>query len=302
MKKMFGVNVPLSTPMDDMQRVDYASLESLCHFLIEKGVHGLYPNGSTGEMAYLSVDERKKVLEHCIHASRGRCNVFSMVGAATTQETIELAQHAQDAGADGIGVVTPYYYKLDDQELIAHYKAVGQSVSPDFPIYLYGIPQCAVNDISVPLAQRIIEAVPNVVGIKYSYPDIVRLISYMNLKDNTFSVLAGPDNLFFLTLCAGGDGIISGNANVIPEHFVAIYDAFHKGDICSARELQRRTTVLIDRMSACNNMANYKTILKHRGVIKCDQMRAPLRRTTAEEASALINAIEAMDYTNPVCN
>ena len=298
MKKMFGVNVPISAPMTEDQRIDCASLENLCEFLIEKGVHGLYPNGSTGEMAYLSAEERKQVLECCVKANKGRVQVFSMVGAPTTEETIDLARHAASCGADGVGIVTPYYFKLDERELIGHFTAIARSVPADFPIYLYGIPQLAVNDITPALAAKIAEAAPNVVGIKYSYPDMPRLMKFMNINDNQFSVLAGPDDLFFVTLCAGGDGTISGNANVVPEHFVAIYDAFKAGKYTLARELQRKTNKMIDVISGPNNMARYKAALKHRGVIASDQMRSPLRRLDAEEKAGLIGAIEAMNYTD----
>ena len=298
MKKMFGVNVPISAPMTEDQRIDCASLENLCEFLIEKGVHGLSPNGSTGEMAYLSAEERKQVLECCVKANKGRVQVFSMVGAPTTEETIDLARHAASCGADGVGIVTPYYFKLDERELIGHFTAIARSVPADFPIYLYGIPQLAVNDITPALAAKIAEAAPNVVGIKYSYPDMPRLMKFMNINDNQFSVLAGPDDLFFVTLCAGGDGTISGNANVVPEHFVAIYDAFKAGNYTLARELQRKTNKMIDVISGPNNMARYKAALKHRGVIASDQMRSPLRRLDAEEKAGLIGAIEAMNYTD----
>ena len=298
MKKMFGVNVPISAPMTEDQRIDCASLENLCEFLIEKGVHGLYPNGSTGEMAYLSAEERKQVLECCVKANKGRVQVFSMVGAPTTEATIDLARHAASCGADGVGIVTPYYFKLDERELIGHFTAIARSVPADFPIYLYGIPQLAVNDITPALAAKIAEAAPNVVGIKYSYPDMPRLMKFMNINDNQFSVLAGPDDLFFVTLCAGGDGTISGNANVVPEHFVAIYDAFKAGNYTLARELQRKTNKMIDVISGPNNMARYKAALKHRGVIASDQMRSPLRRLDAEEKAGLIGAIEAMNYTD----
>ena len=149
MKTMKGVNVPISCPMTPDQQVDYKSLESLCEYLIDKGVHGLYPNGSTGEMCYLTLEERKKVLETCLKVANGRVQVFSMVGALTTKDTIELAQHAERVGADGIGVVTPYYFKLDQKELEEYFVRVAQSVSDDFSVYLYGIPQLAVNDLSL---------------------------------------------------------------------------------------------------------------------------------------------------------
>lgn len=297
MKKMFGVNTPICAPMTADQRIDYESLVSLCEFLIEKGVHGLYPNGSTGEMGYLSTEERKKILEVCVKTAAGRVNVFSMVGAMSTAETIELAQHAQACGADGVGVVTPYYFKLDADELTEHFVRVAKSVSPDFPIYLYGIPQLAVNDITPALAQRIADGAENVVGIKYSYPDMPRLMKFMNINDGRFSVLAGPDDLFYPTLATGGDGTISGNSNVIPEYFVAIYNAFMAGNHSLAKNLQRKTNRLIDFISGPNNMARYKEGLKRRGVIQCAAVRSPLRALTDKERFEYFEAIDRLGYT-----
>ncbi len=297
MKKMYGVNTPVSAPMTPDQQIDYKSLENLCEFLISKGVHGLYPNGSTGEMAYLSIDERKSVLECCVKVAQQRVQVFSMVGAPTTKDTIDLAQHAEASGADGIGVVTPHYFKLDNDELETHFVSVAQSVSRTFPVYLYGIPQLAVNDISPSLAQRVADRAPNVIGIKYSFPDMPKLMKFMNVNHGEFSVLAGPDDLFFMTLCAGGDGTISGNSNVIPELFVAIYDAYVAKDFERARNLQKRTNELIDVISGPNNMARYKAALKHRGIIKHDTMRSPLRSLNNDEREVFFKTIDAMKFT-----
>lgn len=296
MKKMYGVNTPISCPMTDDGKIDFDSLKSLCCFLIEKGVNGLYPNGSTGEMCYLTKEERKQVLECVLEANAGRVQVFSMVGALTTEDTIELAQHAEKAGADGIGVVTPYYFKLDQDELFEYFRQVAESVSPDFSIYLYGIPQLAVNDITPQLAERIAASCPNVVGIKYSYPDMPRLLQFMDVRGGDFSVLAGPDDLFYALLASGGDGTISGNSNVIPEHFVAIYKAFQEGDYETARKLQAKVNRLIPYISGPNNMSRYKVGLKHRQVIKSAAMRRPLREITPEEEREYIAQIEKMDY------
>ena len=112
MKKMFGVNVPISAPMTEDQRIDCASLENLCEFLIEKGVHGLYPNGSTGEMAYLSAEERKQVLECCVKANKGRVQVFSMVGAPTTEETIDLPLIYGEAQSVYGSVIAVVFYEV----------------------------------------------------------------------------------------------------------------------------------------------------------------------------------------------
>lgn len=296
MKRMYGVNTPISCPMTENGEVDYDSLKNLCNFLIEKGVDGLYPNGSTGEMSYLTLDERKRVLECVLEANNGRKQVFSMVGAQTTKDTIELARHAEAAGADGIGVVTPSYFKLDQKELLSYYQDVSASVSDDFSIYLYGIPQLAGNDITPELAERIAETCPNVAGIKYSYPDMPRLLKFLEVRNGDFSVLAGPDDLFFALLASGGDGTISGNSNVIPEHFVAIYQAFKAEDYEKARLLQAKTNRLIAYISGPNNMSRYKIGLRERGVIKCSAVRRPLRSLTQEEECAFLEQIKSMDY------
>lgn len=299
MKKMYGVNTPISCPMLKNGEVDYKGLTDLCEYLIEKGVHGLYPNGSTGEMCYLTLEERKKILECTLEAAKGRVNVFCMVGANTTQDTIELARHAENAGADGIGVVTPYYFKLDETELVQYFVDVASSVSPDFPVYLYGIPQLAVNDITPVMAEKIVQHCPNVIGVKYSYPDVPRMLKFMDVNNGKFSVLTGPDDLFYTILASGGDGVISGNSNVIPEHYVAIYDAYKSGDHRLAAKIQAKVNRLLVHISGPNHMARYKVGLHHRGIIGCAAMRRPLRELTAEEEQDYLNAIEAMEYLDP---
>ena len=170
-----------------------------------------YPCGTTGEMCLLSLEERKKVVETVVRKTAGRIPVFAQVGAVTLADTMELARHAVQAGCDGIGVVTPIYFKLSDQGLIDFYKAVAKSVPEDFPVYLYGIPQNAVNDISVRVAEEVAADCKNVIGIKYSYPDMTRLQEFMLVNQEKFSVLVGPDHLFHVVVAAGGDGVVSGN-------------------------------------------------------------------------------------------
>ena len=285
--------------MNPDQSIDYAGLEELCGFLIEKGVHGLYPNGSAGEMGLLSAGERKKVLETCVRAADGRVSVYSMVGAITTAETVELARHAEACGADGIGVVTPWYFRLDADELAAHFIAVAKSVSPGFPVYLYGIPQFAVNDITPALAERIASGAENVIGIKYSYPDLPRMIQFMNVRGGRFSLIAGADELFYPALACGGVGTISGNSNLIPEHFAAIYGAFLAGNHELAKALQRKTNLLCERISGSNNIARYKAGLVRRGVIACAAVRSPLRTLTDGERSKFFADLDRLAYTDP---
>ena len=297
MRKLYGVTVPMVTPFDEEGRVDVKSLEKLTEYLIDKGIQCLYPAGTTGEMMYLSVEERKVVAETVIQQAAGRAVVYVQAGAWNLEDTKELARHAERTGADGIGVVTPAFFKLTDEELTGFYESVSKSVGVDFPIYLYGIPQCAVNDITPELAGKLADRCPNVVGIKYSVNNMSRIQEFMTLKNGEFSVLCGPDELFAVTCFAGGDGTVSGNANVIPEHYEAVWAAVQAGDTEQAMRLQKKTNILNNILSEKQNIACYKTALKHRGIIAGSGMRAPLILLDEKREAALIKKLDERHFT-----
>ena len=258
MRLLYGVTVPLVTPLTKERTLDISSLEHLTDFLIEKGIHCLYPGGTTGEMMLMGMEDRKVLAETVVRQTAGRAVVYIQAGAVNQADTITLAKHAVDIGADGIGVVTPVFYKLSDRELVSYYQSVCRSVPSDFPVYLYAIPQCAVNDITPALAEELAETCPNIAGIKYSYPNMSRIQEFMTIRSGSFSVLCGPDELFCATVLTGGAGTVSGNAQVIPEHYVAIWNALERGDIPTAVSLQRKTNQLNQILSNDHNIARYK--------------------------------------------
>ncbi len=296
MKKLYGVVIPMVTPFTPDDKVDVEGLKKLTDFLIEKKMDCLYPAGSTGEMLYMSVEERKILAETVVKQAAGRATVFVQVGAMNTKDTLELAAHAVKIGADGIAVVTPSYFPLSEDELFLHYKTVADSV-PECPVYMYGIPQCSVNDISPELAARVAEACPNVIGLKYSFNDVIRLQKFMEIRGGNFSVLSGCDNLFAMTTLAGADGIISGNAQAIPEHYAAVWEAVKAGDAKKAMAIQTRTNMLNTIMSHNFDKARFKAVLKYRGVLEYDCMKAPLQPISEKEAEAMIKLLEENDYT-----
>lgn len=296
MKRMYGVVIPMVTPLTEDDHVDVLSLQRLTDFLIDKGVDCLYPCGTTGEMAYLTDDERILVVETVVRQAAGRVSVFAQVGAANTSSTIRLAQHAVACGADGVGVVTPWYFQLSDDALLSYYKEVSDSVPADFPIYMYGIPQNAVNDITPALAERVAQACPNVVGVKYSYPDMTRLQQLMTVRNGAFDVLVGPDHLYEAVVAVGGKGVISGNAMIVSEHYVAVREAMARNDWASATRLQRKTNVLNAILCAKNNIGCYKAILKQWGIIETARMRKPMEEVSAEDTAALMKALEEAEY------
>lgn len=298
MQKLFGTVVPIITPLTDEDTIDTESLKKLTDHCINHGLQCLYPCGTTGEMMYLTVEERKKIAETVVKHAAGRVPVFVHVGAWNLKDTIELAQHAVSIGADGIGVVTPVFYQLSDKGIADFYIAVAKSIPADFPMYLYGIKQNAINDLTKEACEMVTAQCKNVIGAKYSFPDMTRLQQLMTVNNGDFSVLVGPDHLFQAVVAVGGDGVVSGNAMCIPEHYAAIWDALQKKDMELATKLQRRANILNATMCEINNIAAYKVILKEEGIIATTKMRRPMENLTEEQEKILLAKVKELDYRN----
>lgn len=294
MKRLYGVTTAMVTPFNKDGQVDLQKMEQLTEFLIGKGVHCLFPLGTTGEMIRLSVPERKAIAETIVRTAAGRVTVYIHAGTTTLADTIELAQHAHAIGADGIGVVTPIFLGANDLEMEQYYVSVASSIPEHFPMYLYNIPQCASNDLKTDVAQKIKDKCKNVVGIKYSYPDFLRTNEYLSIND--FSVMQGADRLFLPALAMGCDGVISGVSCVYPEPFVAVYNAYLNKDLDKARELQRIAIQYCEVLKSGSNMSYFKEALKLRG-IDAGFMRAPqldLSEAEVNELKRKLNELPAI--------
>lgn len=298
MERLYGVVVPLVTPLTEEDQIDVESLKRLTDKCIEKKMNCLYPCGTTGEMMYLSVAERKLIAKTVVEHTAGRVPVFVHVGAWNLADTMELARHAYEIGADGIGVVTPTFYAISDKGLIEYYEAVARCVPEDFPVYMYGIKQNAVNDLNKKVCEAVAKSCKNVLGVKYSYPDMTRIQELMTVNDGKFDVLVGPDHLFEAVCAVGGQGVVSGNSQCIPEHYAAVWEAICQKDYDRATRLQRRTNVLNSAMCAINNIAAYKVILKAEGILSTTKMRRPMENLTEEQERDLLKLIRELDYQN----
>ena len=248
MKKLYGVITAMTTPFTADNKVDVAALEAQTEYLIQKGVQCLYPCGTTGEMYLMSAEERELVAETVVKKAAGRVTVFIHVGAMDQDETIRLAQHAQKIGADGVGVVTPSYFTVDEKAMVEYYKTVCAALPEDFPVYVYVIPQLAHNDVSAETMEKIAAACKNVVGVKYSFADMRRINDYLQVRGGNFSVVPGADD---------------------------VYKAFQSGDLAAARKAQVEATKLVKVMQFGGDMSIFKNILTFRGV-PGGHMRKPL--------------------------
>ncbi|MCU6698042.1 dihydrodipicolinate synthase family protein [Laedolimicola ammoniilytica] len=292
MKKLYGVITAMTTPFDENGKVDLEAVRDQTNFLIEKGVHCLYPCGTTGEMYSMSPEEREQIAETVVKTAGHRVTVFIHVGAMKQEETIRLAQHAVKIGADGVGVVTPSYFTVNEQAMVKYYQEVCSTLPEDFPVYVYVIPQLAHNDITPETMEKICAVCPNVVGVKYSYADVNRMLQYTRVKSGEFSVVFGPDHMFLPALVSGCDGTVSGCSGPMPELFVEVYEQYLAGNLEAAQEAQKKATELCWLMKCGADMSIFKTILTYRGV-NGGHMKKPLLDLSEEEQKKLLSQIKA---------
>jgi 4-hydroxy-tetrahydrodipicolinate synthase len=286
-----GVYPALLTPFHESGSVNYDALEKHIEFLISKGVHGLFPLGTTGEGMLMSVGERKEVARQVVRIAAGRLPVVIHVGDQTTVSTLELARHAEGIGADGVSVVCPYFFPVDDEAIYLHYASVAQSVSDSFPVYAYNFPGNARNEISLSVLLKLIERHPNIKGLKFSSDNFSQLNQIINATPEGFPVMLGPDQLFLAGLQAGTAGGVSGNANVFPEPFVQAYRCFKEGRIEEARSLQKLIWALSDAMNNGLSMSHFKHALASRGLAD-SIVRAPLRNISDAEKLQMLEKLE----------
>lgn len=286
-KRMKGVVIAAITPMNEDSSVDYQGVEDFARYLVEAGVDCLYPNGTNGESLLLTKEEREKIAEIFVRVSDHRVPVFIQCGAMSTEEAAAHAQHAVKIGADGIGVMTPAFFTMDDEGLFRYFSAVIAPLPVDFPVYIYNIPGCTGNDVSPALLARLMETFPNVRGIKFSKPDLIRLEDYMLKAPRCPDLLIGCDSLFVPCLTIGGVGEVSGPGALFHERFTRLYRQYSEGNYEGAMATQRQIVKTDRDIAAIPGIPALKTLLKLRGVIRCDACRAPLRALTDAEKACL---------------
>jgi 4-hydroxy-tetrahydrodipicolinate synthase len=225
--------------------IDEDAFQSFVNWQIEQGSHGLVPVGTTGESPTLSHDEHKRVVELCIEAADGRVPVIAGAGSNSTAEAVDLAQHAEKAGADGVLVVTPYYNKPTQEGLYQHYKAINDAIS--IPIIIYNIPGRSVVDMTVETMARLFE-LKNISGVKDATADLTRMSQQRLAMGLEFNQLTGDDGSTLGFMAHGGDGAISVTANIAPAHCAEFQNACLDGDFARALEIQDKLLPVHDAM------------------------------------------------------
>lgn len=285
-----GVVPPTLTAFDESEAVDYEATAAHAQFVVDQGCHGVFPLGTNGEFPLLTATERRDVVETVV-AEIETVPVVPGVGAPSTQETVAYAEHASSVGADGVIVVTPFYYPLDQQAAIEHYRAVAEAV--DVPVYVYQIPSRTGNDLSLDTLSALAD-IDGLAGVKDSSKDVPWLAQAVDRHpDLTF--LVGSDSLCFAGLEVGCAGLVSAVANVFPELIVDLYEAYAAGDEAHARALQSTVYDVRAAIKRGPYMAGVKTALSLRDLdFDVGGLRRPLRLMADEDANELARDLEEL--------
>ncbi len=270
--------------------IDEVAFHSFVNWQIEQGSHGLVPVGTTGESPTLSHDEHKRAVELCIEAADGRVPVIAGAGSNSTAEAVDLAQHAEKAGADGVLVVTPYYNKPTQEGLYQHYKAINDAIS--IPIIIYNIPGRSVVDMTVETMARLFK-LKNISGVKDATADLARASQQRLAMGLEFNQLTGEDASALGFMAHGGDGAISVTANIAPAHCAEFQNACLDGDFARALEIQDKLMPVHDAMFVESSPGPVKYAAERLGLCSSNVRLplAPISDTTKEIVDeALISA------------
>ena len=287
MKHLYGMTCATITPMFADGSVDYESAKNLYRHLSQNGVHCLYPNGTNGESLSLSKEEREKLAQLCMEEAGGKSVVYIQCGASTVAESYAHVLHAKSIGADGAGLMTPVFFPVDEKGMEEYYSRALE-MAEDFPLYVYNIASRTGNDVSAELFDHLCCRYPNLLGIKFSSPDLPRLVQYTKANAPKGSdALIGNDQLALACLSLGGKGYVSGPGAVFPKLFVSLYEAFRAGRLDEAMSIQKTITATLEGMKGIPEIPAIKYMLMRQGIIANDTCRAPLRALSDEEKKKL---------------
>jgi dihydrodipicolinate synthase/N-acetylneuraminate lyase len=245
--RLEGIFTPALVPLDDRGEINEPELRRFLNWLIEKGVHGLYPNGSTGEFVRLSAEERRRIVKIACEVSHGRVPVLAGAAEANVKETLAACETYLQYGARAVAIVSPFYYRLGPESVFAYFSEIAKNSPID--VTLYNIPLFA-SPIDVPTARRLAEF-PRIVGIKDSSGDVafmMRMIQAVRPKRPDFSFLCGWEAVLVPMIAVGADGGTNASGNVIPEVMRQVYDLARAGRFDEAMRIQYRVLDLFDTM------------------------------------------------------
>ena len=279
-----GAGVALITPMHEDGSVNFEALKEIIEEQIEKGSDAIISVGTTGEAATLSVEEHVEVIAYTTKVVNHRIPLIAGTGSNCTESAVELSRQAEEVGADGLLLVTPYYNKATQKGLYQHFKTIAESVS--IPSILYNVPGRTGVSIEAKTMAALYHDVKNIIGVKDAGGDMGKTLELMSLVDENFSLYSGEDGLILPILSAGGVGVISVLSNVAPKETHEICAKWFAGDLDGARKEQLRALPLIHALFSEVNPIPVKAAMNLQGK-NAGPLRLPLTEIEKEHLEIL---------------
>lgn len=279
-----GAGVAIATPFKENGEVNYEEFERLIEFQIENKTDAIIVCGTTGEAATMSEEEHMDVVKFCIDKVAKRIPVIAGTGSNCTETAVKLSKLAEEYGADGLLLVTPYYNKATQGGLIAHFSAVAKEVN--IPIILYNVPSRTGCNILPETAVKLAREYKNIVGIKDATGNISQTTKMMQLAEGCIDLYSGDDDQIVPIMSIGGLGVISVLSNIAPRQTHEICQKCLEGDYAAARELQFKAFPLVKALFSEVNPIPVKSALKMVG-FAAGPLRLPLTEMEPENQEKL---------------
>lgn len=285
-----GAGVAIVTPFDAQGQIDFDAYGRLIDFQLQNGTDAIIACGTTGEPSTMTAQERESVIAYAIERVAGRVPVIASTGGNNTAEVIRASQAAQQAGADGLLIVTPYYNKATQSGLIAHYTAVADAV--DLPIIVYNVPsRTGLNMAPETLCK--LSYHPRIAGMKEASGNIAQVSEMIRLCGDRLAVYSGEDGIVVPLMALGGKGVISVVSNILPRQTHDMAAAMLRGDYETARALQFQLAPVISLLFSEVNPIPVKAALSMMGLCE-NHLRLPLTPMEAAHQQALQAEMRAL--------
>lgn len=284
-----GAGVAIVTPMRDNQDVNYDKLEELINQQIDAGTDAIVIAGTTGESSTLTMEEHHDVIKAAVEFTKHRVPVVAGTGSNCTRTAIQLSQEAEEAGVDGLLVVTPYYNKATQAGLIGHYSQIADNTK--CPIIMYNVPGRTGCNLLPETVATLFSAKENIVGLKEATGNMAQASKTMALTDGKIDMYSGEDGLVVPLLSIGAVGVISVWSNVAPAKVHQMCDSFFKGDIETARKIQLEGLPLVDALFSEVNPIPVKKAMNLMGM-EVGPLRSPLCEMGEANAAKLAEVMK----------
>ncbi len=280
-----GAGVAIVTPMKNNEDVNYDKLEELIEYQIAEGTDCIIIAGTTGESSTLTMEEHKDVIEAAVRFTRHRVPVVAGTGSNCTRTAIQLSKEAEEAGVDGLLIVTPYYNKATQTGLISHYTQIAESTR--LPIIMYNVPGRTGCNLLPETVAALYRDVENIVGLKEATGNVAQASKTMYLTDGKLDLYSGEDGLVVPLLAIGGIGVISVWSNIAPKNVHDMCMSYLNGDTATAMKLQREALPLVDALFSEVNPIPVKKALNLMGM-EVGPVRSPLTEMSEENAAKML--------------